>query len=169
MNNQKIYFAKVDATKETIIPTKRVEDAGFDIYANFDEQFIIINPHETKMIPTNLASAFSNKYVVILKERGSTGSKGIAQRCGVIDSGYRGEYFIPLTNTNDKPLVILKDVSEASLASLEDDYIVYPYSKAICQAILVPVPEITIEELSYNDLLKFESERGTGCLGASGK
>lgn len=35
MENNKIYFAKVDSTKETKIPTKRVEDGAFDIYACF--------------------------------------------------------------------------------------------------------------------------------------
>ena len=164
-----IYFAKVDSTKETIIPSKREEDGAFDIYANFDEDFILIQPHETKMISTNLASAFSSDYVMILKERGSTGSKGIAQRCGVVDSGFRGEIFVPITNTNSKPLLISKDVTDSMLKSLQDDYIVYPYTKAICQAIMVKVPKLTIKEISYEELLKFESERGTGCLGSSNK
>ena len=121
------------------------------------------------MISTNLASAFSSDYVMILKERGSTGSKGIAQRCGVVDSGFRGEIFVPITNTNSKPLLISKDVTDSMLKSLQDDYIVYPYTKAICQAIMVKVPKLTIKEISYEELLKFESERGTGCLGSSNK
>ena len=82
-----VKFAKVRPTAE--IPTKRVEDAGYDIYADFEEDYIIVPPHKTKMIPTGIASACDTDYCFILKERGSTGSKGIAQRCGVIDSGYR--------------------------------------------------------------------------------
>ena len=31
------------------------------------------------------------------------------------------------------------------------------------------VPKLQIEEMSYEDLLKIESERGTGALGSSGK
>ena len=77
-----IKFAKVRPT--AIIPTKRVEDAGFDIYANFEEDFILIPPHETEMIPTGIASACDTDYCFILKERGSTGTRGIAQRCGRI-------------------------------------------------------------------------------------
>ena len=77
-----IKFAKVRPT--AIIPTKRVEDAGFDIYANFEEDFILIPPHDTIMIPTGIASACDTDYCFILKERGSTGTKGIAQRCGRI-------------------------------------------------------------------------------------
>ncbi|WP_054741368.1 dUTP diphosphatase [Cellulosilyticum ruminicola] len=161
--NKNIYFAK---TKEgAIIPSKRIEDGAFDIYALFEEDYVVIAPHETKMIPTGLATAFSSDYVAIIKERGSTGSKGIGQRCGVIDSGYRGEWFIPLTNHNTKTLVIAKESCKETF----EDAIVYPYEKAICQCIMVEVPKLKIEEISYEDLLKFESERGTGALGSSGK
>ena len=34
---------------------------------------------------------------------------------------------------------------------------------------MVEVPKMAIEEISYEDLLKIESERGTGALGSSGK
>ena len=78
--NQILYFAK---TKETaIIPSKREEDGAFDIYACFEDDYMVIAPHETKLIPTGLASAFSSDYVAILKERGSTGTKGMGQRAG---------------------------------------------------------------------------------------
>ena len=60
-----VKFAKVRPT--AIIPTKREEDAGYDIYANFDEDYIRINPHETKMIPTGIASACDTDYCFILK------------------------------------------------------------------------------------------------------
>lgn len=76
----KIYFSKLyDNVK---IPSKRAEDAGYDIYAYFTEDYIVINPHETKLISTGLISAFDEQYVAILKERGSTGTKGMGQRCG---------------------------------------------------------------------------------------
>ena len=37
-----VKFAKVRPTAK--IPTKRVEDAGYDIYADFEDSFILINP-----------------------------------------------------------------------------------------------------------------------------
>jgi len=101
-----------------------------------------------------------------LLERGSTGTKGIGQRCGVIDSGYRNEWFIPITNHNDKPMIITK---ETDVEYLQDDFIVYPYTKAICQAVLLPVPKVEINEISYGELKEFKSERGMGCLGSSNK
>ena len=165
INNGKILFAKTNPN--ATIPSKREEDGAFDIYACFDEEYVIIKPHETKMIPTGIASAFSSDYVAILKERGSTGSKGIGQRCGVIDSGYRNSWFVPLTNHNDKPLIISKNPNVSNITS--EIAIVYPYEKAICQCMMVEVPKLKIEEISYEDLLKFESERGLGALGSSNK
>ena len=165
MDYQKIYFAK---TREgAIIPSKRVEDGAFDIYACFDEEYLEIPPHETKMVSTGLASAFSSDYVAILKERGSTGTKGMGQRAGVVDSGYRGEWFVPVTNHNDKTLVIMK--SNCKAFECREDVIIYPYEKGISQCLMVEVPKLYTEEISYEELLKFDSERGTGRLGSSGK
>jgi len=161
--SKKIYFARVN--KGAIIPSKREEDGAFDIYACFEEDYLQLAPHETKLIPTGIASAFSTDYVAILKERGSTGTKGIGQRCGVIDSGYRGEWFVPLTNHNKQALVIAKE----STIDDFDDAIVYPYKKAIAQCLMVEVPKLIIEEIDHQELLAIESERGTGALGSSGK
>lgn len=190
MNNTvKVKFAKV--RPDAIIPSKRDEDMGFDIYACFDEDYIVINPHETKLIPTGIASACDSGYGFLLFERGSTGSKGIARRCGVIDSGYRNEWFVGLTNTTDKVMFISK-LTKEELIELDKEKckeatptlynlfgfahenfwkesIVYPYSKAIVQAIVTPVLKTEVEELFYDDLKNIKSERGMGALGSSNK
>lgn len=178
-----VKFAKV--RPDAIIPSKRDEDMGFDIYACFYEDYMVIDPHETKLIPTGIASACDPGYGFILFERGSTGSKGIARRCGVIDSGYRNEWFIGLTNTTNKRLYISKlnteELIEALVVDKDDpidwkfaddemiNSIVYPYSKAIAQALVVPVPKTNVNEISYDELKMIESERGCGALGSSGK
>ena len=183
----KIKFAKVK--EGAIVPSKRDEDMGFDIYACFDEDYIKIFPHETKLIPTGIASACDEDYGFLLRERGSTGSKGIALRCGVIDSGYRNEWFIGLTNTTDNLLFISKLTKEELIAetnkssnsevlskifksindSIWEDVVVYPYTKAIAQALVIPVPKTKVEELSYDELKNIASERGMGALGSSNK
>ena len=165
-----VKFAKVRPTAK--IPTKRVEDAGYDIYADFEEPFILINPHETVMIPTGIASACDTDYCFVLKERGSTGTKGIAQRCGIIDSGYRDEWFVPITNTTDDYIMIAKsdDVNTDVFGSIPMKKIFrYPYEKAICQALIIPVPTVDVEEYTYEELLAIPSSRGMGVLGSSGK
>lgn len=162
MNN--IKFAKVK--ENAIVPTKRDEDAGFDLYACFDEDYIMINPLETKLIPTGIAVAIPTDYYFQIEERGSTGSKGIKKSAGVIDSGYRNEIFVAITNCNNKTLIITK---ETDTANLKDDYIVYPYNKAIAQMILHKVYSLEKEEISYEELKSIPSERGLGSLGSSGK
>jgi dUTP pyrophosphatase len=178
--NTKVYFAKVNPNAK--IPSKRIEDAGFDIYACFEDEYMVIAPHETRLIPTGIASVCSSDYCFVLKERGSTGTKGIAQRCGIIDSGYRNEWFVPITNTTDKWLVICKEtmtenklkdavwqVRERFRNILHFEIQCYPYEKAICQVLVIPVPQTEVEEITFDKLQSFKSERGNGALGSSGK
>lgn len=160
------------------IPSKRLEDGGYDIYALFNEDIVIVKPHETIMLPTGLGSVFSDRFVIVLHERGSTGTKGIAQRSGVIDSGYRGEWQVPITNTTDDVLCFVKttgtdDELNNRVNELEDlfgiDYRVYPQEKAICQALLLEVPKVIIKEITQKEAVKYVSERLDGKLGSSKK
>lgn len=101
-----IKFAKV--RENAIIPSKDVENAGYDIYGIFEgnnDENRIVKPHTTKLIPTGIACALPSKYYFQVEERGSTGSKGIKKSAGVIDSGYRGEIFIAITNSTNNYLV----------------------------------------------------------------
>ena len=164
----KLYWAKVK--ENAIIPTKREEDAGYDLYPCFEEEYLEILPLHTKLVTLGVASAFDSDYVMLLKERGSTGTKGMAQRAGVIDSGYRGEYMAPVTNVNDKPLCIVKkEVLETWNEDQKEKYILYPYEKAVCQGVLLKMPQLESETLSYDELKKIASLRNDGRLGSSGK
>ena len=174
VKENEILWAKVK--ENAIIPTKIDENAGYDIYACFDEDYLIINPHETKMIPSGIACALNKKYYLQLEERGSTGSKGIKRSAGVVDSGYRGEIFVALTNTNIKPIIISKinDKNTFNQILCKDypvfnDYILYPYSKAICQGIVHEVFNLENKEITYEELLKYKSNRGINKLGSSNK
>ena len=151
------------------IPSKREEDAGYDIYAAIDEPYIVLAPHETRTIPTGIASACSEEYYFQVHERGSTGTKGISQRCGVIDSGYRGEWFLPITNLNTKPLCLKAPEAELPKDIIDGEYIVYDLTKALAQAVLLPVPKTQIQELSYEELCNMKSERMDGKMGSSEK
>ena len=166
MTKDKILWAKVKPN--AIIPTKRDEDGCYDIYASLDnDNPIVIDPHEVATVPTGIASAFDSKYRFdVQRERGSTGSIGLVPRCGQIDSGYRGEWFLKLQNTTSKKIVIsplIDDKFETETG------IMYPAKKAVCQAALEFVPVVDTEEISYEELATIPSERGTGSQGSSGK
>lgn len=167
-----IFFAKVK--ENAVIPTKEKWNAGFDIYPCFDEEFFIIYPNETALVPTGIASAVPEGFYIQIQERGSSGSKGIKYSAGVIDSSYRGEWFLATTNTNSKPVVILKkdlgEFDETAKALIESGFIVYPYSKALFQGILHCVHnEFESKEISFSELKEIPSKRGEGKLGSSGK
>jgi dUTP pyrophosphatase len=197
LKDNELVFAKVKPN--AIIPTKEDENAGYDIYACFEEDFMVIPAHETRLIPTGIASAMTSKWYLQVEERGSTGSKGIKKSAGVIDSGYRNEIFIALTNANSNDLVISKLTREELIEKhgkkdefgdvvldygdkehmvylVSDDEgfydmsaIIYPYSKAIAQLVVHEVPKMEVNEISYEELLAIPSTRGVGALGSSGK
>ena len=161
----KLYFYK--AHESAIIPSKRKEDAGYDLYALQTDEVLIIRPGETLMINTGIRTAFSSNYVMLARERGSTGTIGMKVGAGVIDSGYRGTIFIPINNTGNKRIIITPKCEEVTEV---DDMIYYPKSKGICQVLMVPVQHLEVKELTedeYNSLEK--TERQEGALGSSGK
>jgi dUTP pyrophosphatase len=175
IEGNEIYFAKIRPT--AIIPTKKVEDAGYDFYANFEDDYFVIEPFATRAVPTGIACAFSSKYYAQVEERSSTGKIGMKKSSGVMDSGYRGEYLIMTYNTNQKPIIISKIEKDEMPEIVEidgknyitKDSVVYPYKKAICQVVLHEVPVLEEKEISYEELCEIKSERGVGGFGSSNK
>lgn len=169
MNNYEVkenelLFAKV--RENAIIPSKREEDGWYDIYACFEEERMVIQPHTVKLIPSGIASAFNKKWRMAIGERGSNTKSTLMIMAGKIDSGYRGEIFVALYNGNDIPVEIAKDVTDVVKT---EDYISVPYTKAIAQFQMDEVPVFVTSEIDYEDLKEIPSERGTGALGSSNK
>lgn len=159
-----ISFAKVHPDAK--IPTKREEDGCLDCYAAFDYDSITIEPHKVKLIPTGLISAFSPRWRIAMRERSSVSKTNLAVKCGQIDSGYRGEWFVAIRNDNDVPVEISKLVIENQF---KEDIIRVPYSKAICQFAVEEVPKVKIVEETPDEIKMYVSERMDGCLGSSNK
>lgn len=162
-----IRFARV--RPDAKIPSKRDEDAGYDLWPCFENDWIEIQPFESKLIPTGIASAIESNYAFIFRERGSTGTKNIKVNAGVIDSGFNGEWFVSIYNANKVPLFISKfgTTGEQSPITEHPDAILYPYDKAIAQAILIQVPHAEIEEVNYSEIANRNTERGAGQLGST--
>lgn len=169
-NNLIIYWDLLNMMAK--MPTKRDEDAGFDIYSDAAED-IILKPSETKFFSTGLRSAFPSNFWVEIKERGSTGAVGLSVRSGVIDSGYRGEWKIMLTNVNKYPVVFSHTVDKVTyvkgkIFKNKIKKVIYPLSKAIAQAVVIPLPNIQCKwDKAMVDGTK--SDRGQTGWGASGK
>lgn len=142
-----IKFAKLLDT--ATIPTGREEDLGVDFYYRDKSTYIVtLPPHEVVKLATGIIIAMDKDYGMILKERSSLGSKGIAVRAGVIDSGYRGEVIVCLENTTDAPYNL-------------------DLTKAIAQGVLIPNPKKVIEEYKIEEIMAIDSERGVGGFGST--
>lgn len=147
---------------DAILPYKSNSgDLGYDIYPAFDEDYMVIESGEVKLIPTGIKSAFSEEYGIIFKERSGLGSNGIKVNAGVIDSGYRGEWKVALYNTLNKPILIAKYPEDWS----DDEAILLPYNNAIAQAIVLDSYYLKSEIVE--DVSKFGSERGQKGFGSS--
>ena len=162
------WYARHDGV---IIPTKRNEDVGYDIYADLKTYFIL-RPHETFMFPTGLSVVLPNGYWLRLAERGSTAKYGLSLRAGIVDTGYRGEIFVALTNTSDNNIVF--NATEAQQKEIMGNnplnYEFYPMKKAIVQGILEEKIAAKSEAISKEEFDALApTERGEGKTGSSGK
>lgn len=170
---EKPYLKMKLVRENAVFPTKRLEDGCYDIYGCFDEEAFFLYPGDIKLIPLGFKTEFPRDWIFRIFERGSSGSKGLAMRCGIIDSGYRGEYFAAANNTSNKLIIItnlneeeIKEKYAEEIKEYEEKLTLYPQTKAIAQFSLLYVPHIEIEETHELDM---NTERGEGALGASGK
>lgn len=132
-----------------ITPTYGSADAaGADLYACLEEPMTIL-PGRTGKIPTGIAMEIPKGYVGLIFARSSLGVKrGLApaNKVGVIDSDYRGEFLIFLYNQSDKPQTVEPE-------------------ERVAQLVIVPVKRETFEEVSSLE----DTDRGQGGFGSTGR
>lgn len=151
MADTTVTFAKIRPT--AVVPVKRIsqnkffrKNIAYDVYADFEEPFMIIGPHTTKAIPTGIACACEENYCLLTTETGSTTAKGVAQT--VISPDFRDEIMILITNTTNHLIIICKDGCEVEHKKSD---IIYRYEDAIAGLILIPVPDFDTEVISYEE------------------
>ncbi|MDE6538557.1 MAG: dUTP diphosphatase [Ruminococcus sp.] len=113
----KITFKKLD--EKAVIPSRATAgSAGLDIYACLDKP-ITLNSGEIKMIPTGLTAEPDEKDVALLiyPRSGLSTKYGVtlANCVGVVDSDYRGAWFIPLINNGKVPFNVENGMRIAQL------------------------------------------------------
>lgn len=123
--------------------------AAMDLSACMDEA-VTLAPGQRALIPTGIAISLpSPQYVALVFVRSSMGIKygiGLSNGVGVIDSDYRGEIRVGLTNLSDVPYTVQPGDRVAQLA-------VMPVAQ---------VQPVQVEELD-------ETDRGAGGFGSTGK
>lgn len=141
---------KVKKLKENaILPTYgSTEAAGADLYACLQES-VEIQPGATVFVPTGLAMELPVGYVGLIYARsGLACKKGLApaNKVGVIDSDYRGEFIVALHNHGAEPQTVSS-------------------GERIAQLVIAPVFTPGFEE---TDVLS-DTQRATGGFGSTGK
>ena len=131
------------------LPTYGTEfSAGADLYACLEES-VTIEPGQTKKIPTGLAMELPNGTAGLIYARSSLGTKrGLApaNKVGVVDSDYRGEFMIFLHNHGSEPQTIT-------------------HGDRIAQLLVTPV--FTPGFVEAQELT--DTDRGAGGFGSTGK
>ena len=141
----KIKYTKLKDT--AIIPTRGSEKAaGYDLYACL-EQEVEIQPHSTCVIGTGLSFELpDNTFAAIFARSGLATKSGLApaNKVGVCDSDYRGEYKIALHNHSNTPVTVHND-------------------DRIAQMVVMPFIPVELEEGKLS-----ETARGAGGFGSTG-
>lgn len=98
-----------------ITPSKaHSDDGGFDLYAATEANFIV-HPGEVARIPTGYCWEIPQGYVGIIKDRSSMAMQGLHCVAGVIDSSYRGEVCVLMTNLTNESIWIPQGFKIAQL------------------------------------------------------
>ncbi|MEB9422732.1 dUTP diphosphatase [Bacillus cereus] len=133
-------------------------DAGFDLVAAED---VVINPGETKVIPTGLAFEIPPGYEMQIRPRSGMSRKTkLRVILGTVDSGYRGEVGVIVDHIMSKDLGVRFDKEKQEFVSAS----VIEKGDRIAQGVIAPVVKahfVEVDELS-------ESDRGTGGFGSTG-
>nr|WP_317323919.1 dUTP diphosphatase [uncultured Flavonifractor sp.] len=123
--------------------------AGMDLAACIDEA-VTIAPRQLVRIPTGIAIALPGpEYVALIFARSGLGVKhgiSLSNGVGVIDSDYRGEIMVGLTNLSDVP------------------YAIHPGDR-VAQLVVTPVALPELERVETLD----DTDRGTGGFGSTGQ
>jgi len=137
-----IRFKKI--SEDSKVPSFANEgDAGMDLYASEDME---VARGEIKAVPTGVKMELPKGYVALIWDKSGIALKsGIKTMGGVLDSGYRGEIKVIVTNLSDEVFEVKKGDKVAQM---------------LIQKVESPEVEIT-EDLS-------DSERGDGGFGSTG-
>ena len=103
-------FVKLSCTAQT--PSQGSEQAaGWDLYADMENDHVTLLPGEVKKISTGIAIALpEGTFGAIFARSGMATKRGLApaNKVGVIDSDYRGPVIVALRNESDQAQTITR-------------------------------------------------------------
>jgi len=110
-------------------------------------EYIMIDPGKMVKLDAKFRMEIPVGYAAFIYPRSGIGSQGLVLKnlVGIIDADYRGNVFLTLTNTGDRPMHVQK-------------------GDRVCQMIIQKIPTVRyefVQELS-------STERGAGGFGSTG-
>lgn len=179
-NNSNLIFTKV---RDVRSPQRaHPQDAGIDLYVpQINDQFIydtkklnevtnsdissfyisniegkptiVLYPNKRMSIPMGIKikNNISGTALFAKNKSGIASKQGLIKLAQVIDENYLGEIFVSIYNTNNSNYVYINEDTK------------------LIQLVQVPIIYSTISEISNDEFEKFNSDRGDGCLGSTGK
>lgn len=125
----------------------REGDSGFDVRANIAETVIIVSG-QSMAIHTGLFLEIPDGYEIQVRPKSSLSAKGIMVHFGTVDTGYRGEVIITISNLNTNGFMhTIKHLDK------------------VAQLVIVPIIQA---ELVQVDSINTDTHRGTGGFGSTG-
>jgi len=122
-------------------------DAGYDLYASFDADLeMFVHQGRISSVPTGIQVACQPTEYFHVCPRSGMGSRGIQVLAGVVDSSYRGEVVVFLTNITSVPYKIRR-------------------GDRIAQLLHVRLSSLPLREVNELDV----TDRGAQGFGSTGK
>ncbi len=141
----RVYLMPECSSGAVIFEAPRSGDAGFDLRAARE---YVLKPGAQALISTGLKVAIPNGWVGIVKDRSSIALQRIYSHGGVIDSSYRGEIKLILSNHGENAFEV-------------------KVGDKIAQLIIVPC--LVNTQTVSDEALLGDTERGEGGFGSSGR
>ena len=138
---------KIRIVSDYPLQKSKTGDVGYDIKALNDGQILAINPGQTIKVHTSVHLELPDDHEAQVRPRSGLSSKGILVHFGTVDSGYRGEILVSVTNLN------------------EDIYLI-DHGDRIAQIVFAKKDAIFLEE---TDHIEEATERGTDGSGSTGR
>lgn len=132
-----------------VLEKGRESDSGYDLRLQSikDKEFNRIGSLETVLIHTGLYLELPDDIEVQVRPKSSLSSKGLLVHFGTVDSGYRGEVLVAMTNLNSGDV------------ELEDN-------RKIAQIVFNKKTDVKLDKV---EVINKETDRGEGGFGSTGK
>lgn len=140
---------KINYVSPYILEKGKESDSGYDLrlQAIKDKENNVIESLETILIHTGVYLELPDDIEVQLRPKSSLSSKGLLVHFGTVDSGYRGELLVAMTNLNK-------------------DKVEFEYNRKIAQIVFNKKTDVDLEKVVE---INKETDRGEGGFGSTGK